>query len=328
MNRFGRLFSVQIYGESHGLSVGIIIDGCPEGISLNKDDFTNDLLRRKTGDLGTSPRLETDIPIIKSGVFNDFTTGSPIIIEFENNDIKSEDYEKNKNIPRPGHSDFVAYKKYNEFNDYRGAGHFSGRLTIGLVAAGVIAKKIISDIDIKAKLISAGGLTDIKQAVSSAINDGDSIGGIVECRINNVPIGLGEPFFDSIESLISHIIFSIPAVKGIEFGSGFSSAAMRGSEHNDSLINIDGKTETNNSGGINGGLSNGNEIVFRVAFKPTPSISKEQNSIDINSGQITKLKIKGRHDSCIALRTSVIVEAAAAIALADLYLINKNYRKL
>lgn len=326
MNRFGRIFSVQIFGESHGLSVGIIIDGCPEGIRLNKNDFENDLLRRKTGDLGTSPRFETDIPIIKSGVFNDFTTGSPIIIEFENNDIKSEGYEKIKNIPRPGHSDFVAYKKYNGFNDYRGAGHFSGRLTIGLVGAGVIAKKIISEIDIKSKLISAGGLTNIEQAVSSAINDADSIGGIVECRINNVPIGLGEPFFDSIESLISHIIFSIPAVKGIEFGSGFRSAAMRGSEHNDSLINIDGKTNTNFSGGINGGLSNGNEIVFRVAFKPTSSIPKEQISIDINSGQIKKLEIIGRHDACIALRALVIVEAAAAIALADLYLINKNYR--
>jgi chorismate synthase len=325
VNRFGRIFSVQIFGESHGYGVGILIDGCPEGISLAEDDFMTDLIRRNSGLPGTTPRREPDSPLLKSGLFNGYTTGAPILIEFPNLDVKSEDYYRIKNTPRPGHSDLTAYTKYRGFNDFRGGGHFSGRLTAGLVAAGVVAKKVIHPAFAKADLISAGGSVDIEKAVLEALEDGDSVGGVVECRIKKLPVGLGEPFFDSVESVISHIIFSIPAVKGIEFGSGFAAAGMKGSEHNDEILDLQGNTSTNNAGGINGGISNGNEIYFRVAFKPTSSISKEQNTTDLQTGEQVKLSLRGRHDACIALRTPVVVEAAAAIALADLTLLNKKF---
>ncbi|RKY51889.1 MAG: chorismate synthase, partial [Candidatus Neomarinimicrobiota bacterium] len=209
------------------------------------------------------------------------------------------------------------------FNDYRGGGHFSGRLTIGIVAAGVLAKKIISPIKISSTLIEAGGTKNIEMAVEKAIKAGDSIGGIIECNVKNVPIGLGEPFFDSAESLISHIVFSIPGIKGIEFGSGFKAAEMKGSNHNDPIINNEGKTSTNNAGGINGGITNGNDIIFRVAVKPTPSISLIQHTMNIKTNEMKDLSIEGRHDTCIALRIPVIVEAAAAIVLANL-LIQEN----
>ena len=326
MNRFGRIFSVQIFGESHGSGVGILLDGCPPGIEICAEDFFNDLERRKSGNIGTTSRKENDEPIIKSGVYNCLTTGAAILIEFPNSDIKSEDYIKLKDTPRPGHSDFTAYSKYHGFNDFRGGGHLSGRLTAGIVAAGVIAKKIIEPINISAKLILAGGNANIEHSVKNAVDTGDSVGGLLECIATNMPIGLGEPYFDSVESVISHIIFSIPAVKGIEFGSGFKAAEMRGSEHNDELINSDGTTSTNHAGGINGGISNGNELVLRVAIKPTSSIAKEQNTINLQTGEKEIIKISGRHDACIALRAVVVVESAVAIALADLMLINRMYK--
>jgi chorismate synthase len=318
MNSFGRLFKVSIFGESHGESVGVLIDGCPPGLALSDTDFSRDLERRKSGAKGTTPRQESDVPLIKSGIMDGKTTGAPMLVLFENRETDSEAYEQIRYTPRPGHADFTAWKKYRGFNDYRGGGHFSGRLTVGLVAAGVIAKKLTGPVTFEAKLIEAGGSKDIDNAVEAAVRDKDSIGGVVECRISNVSVGLGEPFFDSVESLISHIVFSIPAVKGIEFGAGFAGSRMRGSELNDEILNLEGRTKTNNAGGINGGITNGNDVVFRVAVKPTSSIGILQSTVDLLTGENVQLSVAGRHDTCIALRMPVIIEAAAAIVFADL----------
>jgi len=320
MNSFGKLFRVSIYGESHGKEVGVLIDGCPAGINLCEQDFEKDLLRRKSGAKGTTPRLESDQPMIKSGVFEGKTSGAPLVIAFENSNTRSKDYESLKDTPRPGHADFTAMKKYGGCSDYRGGGHFSGRLTLGLVAAGVVAKKIIEPVFLHAAIVEAGGETDIDKAVNRAIAAGDSIGGIIRCKVTHVPIGLGEPFFESVEALLSHMMFSIPAVKGIEFGAGFKSARMTGSQHNDLIIDREGKTETNHAGGINGGISNGNPIVFRVVVKPTSSISLPQHTVNMKTGKRADLIIEGRHDTCIALRIPVVVENAAAIVLSDLLL--------
>jgi len=324
MNTFGRQFRINIYGESHGKQVGILIDGCPAGLPLCVADFTKDLLRRKSGAKGTTPRIEDDKPTIESGVFNGFTTGAPILISFLNKNTKSGDYKNLITSPRPGHADFTAKMKFGGFNDYRGGGHFSGRLTLGLVAAGVIAKKVIHPISIQAKLIEAGGESDIEKAINHAVQNEDSIGGIVECRAEHLTLGLGEPFFDSVESVISHMVFSIPAIKGIEFGSGFQAAKMFGSEHNDQLVDASGKTDTNFAGGINGGITNGNPIVFRVAVKPTSSISKTQRTVNLDTGKQEELKVIGRHDACIALRVPVVLEAVAAITLCDLMLLDQK----
>lgn len=326
MNSYGRIFRISIFGESHSDFIGINIDGCPSGIDLRIDDFLKDIERRKGGIKGTTQRKEDDIPEIISGIFNFKTTGAPITILFRNKDFRKDDYEKFIDTPRPGHSDFVAMKKFNSFNDYRGGGHFSGRLTLALVAAGVIAKKIITNIIIKAYVLEICGETDLEKGLQKAISSSDSVGGIIECTSVGIPISLGEPFFDSVESLISHLVFSIPAVKGIEFGSGFKSAKMFGSQHNDCLVNLSGETKTNNSGGVSGGLTNGNELVFRVAIKPTPSTPKEQQTLNIRTNSIESLEIKGRHDLCIALRVPVIIEAITAIALTDLYLL-KTYNQ-
>lgn len=324
MNSFGRIFRVSIFGESHGPAIGIVIDGCPAGISLTTDDFNTDIERRKPGASGTTPRKEEDVPKILSGVFNDKTTGAPITIIFENSNTRSSDYEALRNTPRPGHADFVLHTKFNGYNDYRGGGHSSGRLTLPLVAAGVVAKKLLDGITINAQLIEAGGSADIEAAIQKAVEEQDSIGGIVSVSAKGLPIGLGEPFFDSAESIISHIIFSIPAIKGIEFGSGFNAARMKGSIHNDPIIDAEGTTATNNAGGINGGITNGNELNFRIAVKPTSSTPKEQQTWNKESQQVESFTVKGRHDLCIALRVPVVAEAATAIALADLLLLNKG----
>ena len=324
MNSYGRVFRISILGESHGECVGILIDGCPAGLSVQVQGFYDDLKRRMGGLEGTTPRKEPDIPLIKSGVFNGKTTGAPICILFENKDVDSSAYDSIKDTPRPGHADFTAWKKYNGFNDYRGGGHFSGRLTAGLVAAGVIAKLLIKPVKVEATLIKAGGSEDITAAVQSAMQNGDSIGGIVSCRASGLPAGLGEPFFDSAESLISHLVFSIPAIKGIEFGAGFSCARMRGSECNDEIIDLTGKARANNAGGINGGITNGNDIIFKAAVKPTSSISRMQHTVNLKTGEQVELHVKGRHDVCIALRAPVVIEAVTAIALADLMLIGSH----
>jgi len=318
MNSFGKLFRISIFGESHGNAVGAVLDGVPAGLSLKFEDFIADLNRRRSGAKGTTPRKEADLPKLITGIFNDFTTGAPLTILFENTNTQSKDYANLRETPRPGHADFVASKKFGGFEDYRGGGHFSGRLTLALVAAGVIAKKLIQPVKIEANLIEAGGMTDIELAIEKAIADEDSIGGIVECRAKGLPIGLGQPFFDSMEAVLSHMVFSIPAIKGIEFGSGFAAAKMKGSKHNDNILSMDGKTETNNAGGINGGITNGNNLVFRVAVKPTSSISKKQNTLNVTTGKIDELEVKGRHDTCIALRVPVVLEAATAIVIADM----------
>lgn len=325
MNSFGRLFRVSIFGESHGIGVGIVIDGCPPGIPLTSEDFMPDLARRKSGAKGTTPRQEADLPNLKSGVFNGFTTGAPIMVLFENTNTRSGDYSEFKETPRPGHADFVASQKYKGFEDYRGGGHFSARITLGLVAAGVVAKKIVNPAKISAKLVEAGGLKDIEKALDLAIADNDTIGGVVECVASGIPVGLGEPYFDSVESMIAHIIFAVPATKGIEFGKGFESARMKGSEHNDWFTDTHGNTRTNHAGGINGGISNGNDISFRVAIKPTSSTPKAQQTMNFKTGEMTDFIVKGRHDICVALRAPVIIEAATAIVLADLALITKSF---
>ena len=324
MNSFGRIFKVTIFGESHGHCVGINIDGCPAGLPLTVDDFTADIDRRKAGAKGTTPRKEDDIPRIMNGVFNDKTTGAPITILFDNNNTRSTDYEKQKAVPRPGHADFVATKKFGGFEDFRGGGHFSGRLTVCLVAAGVIAKKLLSNIKVEANILEIGGETDIAKGLQKAIDAKDTIGGIVECKVTGFPIGLGEPFFDSAESVLSHAVFAIPAVRAIEFGTGFAAAKMFGSEHNDWIENADGKTATNHSGGVVGGISNGNDLVFRIAIKPTSSTPKEQQTLNIETGEVEPFSVKGRHDLCIALRVPVVLEAVTAFVLADLMMLEQR----
>lgn len=324
MNSFGRIFRVSVFGESHGECVGVIIDGCPAGLSLTAEDFIIDIERRKGGTRGTTPRKEDDIPELITGVFNNKTTGAPLTIIFRNNNTRSSDYEKQRDIPRPGHADFVASQKFGGYEDYRGSGHFSGRLTVCLVAAGVVAKKLLTGVNVEARIEEIGGEADAEKGLQKAIDAKDSVGGIIGCRVAGLPAGLGEPFFDSAESLISHIVFAIPAIRGIEFGTGFAAAKMKGSEHNDAITDMQGHTATNHAGGITGGISNGNELVFRIAVKPTSSTPKEQESLNRATGQQEKFSVKGRHDLCIALRVPVVLEAATAIVLADLMLLEQR----
>ena len=329
MNTFGNKFRVSIFGESHGPFIGVTIDGVLPGLPLNEDDFVQDIARRKPGAQGTTPRKESDIPEIVSGIYEGHATGAPLTIVFRNENTRSEDYESFRKNPRPGHADFTANLKFGGFNDPRGGGHFSGRLTLPIVAAGVVAKKMLYFAKFHAVLKEVGGISEPSawaDALKAVEAEGDSLGGVVECVVAGLPIGLGEPFWDSAESLISHAIFSIPGVRGIEFGDGFQAAAMKGSEHNDLFpehhcCHSEQSEEshhccgrhhrpqppvTNHAGGVNGGITNGNPLVFRVAFKPTSSIAKAG--------------IPGRHDVCFALRTPVIVEAMAAIVLVDLAL--------
>ena len=342
MNTFGNRFRISIFGESHGPRIGVTVDGILPGIPLSEEDFAEDLAHRKAGALGTTPRTEDDFPQIVSGVYEGHTTGAPLTILFRNENTRSEDYEGFREHPRPGHADFTANLKYGGFNDPRGGGHFSGRITLGVVAAGVIAKKMLYFAKFHAQLVEVGGVADASawpDALKAAQAEGDSLGGVVECTVEGLPIGLGEPFWDSVESMVSHAIFAIPGVRGIEFGDGFAASRMKGSEHNDPFPEHEccgghhqegeehhcchGEHEegehhccgrhkrpqppvTNHAGGINGGITNGNPLVFRVAFHPTASIAKAG--------------IPGRHDVCFALRTPVIVEAMAAIVLADLAL--------
>lgn len=319
MHSFGQYFRITIWGESHGQGVGIVVDGCPPGISLLPCDFMVDMKRRAAGVLGTTTRREIDKVQILSGVFEGYTTGASIMLYIENKDVSSAEYDTLRYMPRPGHADYAAYMKYKGYHDHRGGGMFSGRMTAALVAAGVIAKKIIPFATFKAEVIEAGGQTDIESAITHAIERNDSIGGIVECRVRGIPAGVGSPFFNGLESVISHIVFSIPAIKAIEFGDGFMLARMSGVEVNDVLL-PDGSTVTNHLGGINGGIANGNEIVLRVCVRPPSSIAREQQSFDIRTGEIKNITVRGRHDVCIALRVPVVLEAAVAIALADSYL--------
>jgi len=329
MNHFGRLFGINIFGESHGSSVGILLDGVKPGIKLSEEDFAYDLKRRKSGGKGTTPRIESDEIIIESGVFNGYTTGAPILLRFLNTNTKSKDYSNLVSHPRPSHADYVANIKYDGFNDYRGGGHFSARLTLGIVAAGVVAKKMMPEVSFETKIINLGGQTKqelFDEVLNNTIKEHDSVGGIVEIKIKNVKKGLGEPYFDSLESTISHLLFSIGGVKGVEFGLGFELAKLKGSEYNDLIIDKEGHTKTNNNGGINGGISNGNDIIIKVAVKPTPSISKAQQTYNFKEDMVSELVIEGRHDAAIILRAQVVLENACAIALADAMLIANAYK--
>ncbi|TAF90999.1 MAG: chorismate synthase, partial [Bacteroidetes bacterium] len=320
MNQYGTLFTVTIFGESHGPKIGIVIGGCPAGLALTPEHFLYDLERRKGGNQkGTTPRKEADYPIIVSGVFNGFTTGAPITILFENANTRSGDYEKLRAIPRPGHADFVAHKKFGGFEDYRGGGHFSGRLTTCLVAIGVVAKLLLQHcgVSIRANIDSIRGMPSIQEGLQKAIAAKDSVGGVLSCTVTGVPIGWGQPFFNSLESEISKLVFAIPAIRGIEFGTGFAAAEMLGSEHNDAIENTQGTTTTNHAGGIVGGISNGNDLFFKVAVKPTSSTPKPQQTLNWETGETDVLEVKGRHDLCIALRVPPVLEAVTALALAD-----------
>ena len=357
MNTLGRKFRVSIFGESHGELIGVVLDGVPAGLELSEHDFQQDILRRKSGAKGTTPRIEADSPMIVSGVFEGHTTGAPLTITFKNTNTHSSDYELFAEMPRPGHADLTAALKWDDCQDPRGGGHFSGRMTLPVVTAGVVAKKILEDATIldetpvrgiNARIIELGGIalgevrvSDVagdseaasvyvdaseselpaawQDAIDKAMNEGDSLGAVVECVVPYVDPGYGEPFWDSVESQVAHAVFAIPGVRGIEFGDGFAAAQMKGSEHNDP-IGEDGRPLKNGAGGINGGITNGAPIVFRVAFKPTSSIRKAQQTFNFATGQMDELVVPGRHDACFALRAPVVVEAMTAIALADLVL--------
>jgi chorismate synthase len=332
MNTFGRKYRVSIFGESHGELIGVVLDGVPAGLELSEDDFVQDILRRKSGAKGTTPRIEADQPCIVSGVFEGHTTGAPLTVTFRNTNTHSSDYSLFAAMPRPGHADLTAALKWDDCQDPRGSGHFSGRLTLPIVAAGVVAKKILKDATmldetpcsaVNARIVELGGMSDQEQwqdAIDQAIREGDSLGAVIECTVPDIDPGYGEPFWDSVESQIAHAVFAIPGVRGVEFGDGFRAAAMKGSEHNDP-IGPDARPIKNGAGGVNGGLTSGAPIVFRVAFKPTASISCAQQTFNFETGEMDTLQVKGRHDACFALRCPVIVEAMTAIVLADLALL-------
>ncbi|MGN0190178.1 MAG: chorismate synthase [Candidatus Cryptobacteroides sp.] len=329
-NTFGNNIRITVFGGSHDPLMGVRMEGVPAGLPLGKTDLEADIARRKPGAKGTTPRIEADEPFITEGVADGMTTGGPLTIEFRNANTRPGDYSQFESVPRPGHVDYVTHPaRYGvegarEFPSFTGGGIFSGRVTLVIVAAGAVAKKMLyaayPDVSINARLVSIGGSDDEsrwQELIDGAVADGDSLGGVVECVAEGLPVGLGEPYFDSVESVVSHLIFSIPGVRGVEFGDGFAASAMRGSEHNDPF-GPDGKPAKNGAGGVNGGLTNGAPLKFRVAFKPTSTIHKAQRTYDFSRGEMTELSARGRHDTCFALRTPVIVEAMTAIALANL----------
>jgi chorismate synthase len=324
MNSWGRLFRVSILGESHGDCVGVLVDGCPAGLSLSEADFAGELARRRPGERGTTRRREGDVPRLLSGVHRGKTTGAPLLILFGNEDIDAAPYSALRHRPRPGHGDLVMLQKFGGFADGRGGGTTSARLTVAMVAAGVVARRVLPRVRFSSRVMEAGGRTDIEAAVAEAERAGDSLGGIVECQVKGLPAGLGEPFFDSVEAAVAHLAFSIPGVKGIEFGAGFAGARLPGSGFADEILDRAGKTRTNNAGGINAGITNGNALVFRVAVRAPSSSALVLKTIDLRTGRSVKMAPRGRHDRCTALRLPVILEAAAAIVLADLMLLEQK----
>jgi chorismate synthase len=354
MSEFGSNIKISVFGESHGEGIGAVIDGIPAGFRLDTDKILAQMARRAPGrDKTATPRVEKDFPRILSGVLDGVTTGAPLACLIENTNTKSGDYKNLLEIPRPGHSDYTAYVKYNGCNDIRGGGHFSARLTAPIVFAGAVIRQILESkgIKIAAHIASIGNVSDerfnpveigeeltdrlntesfalidkskeseMRDEVARAQKDGDSVGGVVECAVVGMPVGVGGPLFDGIEGQIAKAVFAIPAVKGVEFGVGFECAKLRGSENNDPYIIKDGgvATKTNNSGGILGGISSGMPIIFRAAFKPTPSIAKEQDSVNLGAMENTKLSVRGRHDPCIVPRAVSVTEAMAAIAVYDM----------
>lgn len=351
---WGNKIKLSIFGESHGEGIGIVIDGIEPGIKINMDNIEKDMERRAPGRNSLSTqRKEGDKPEILSGIFNGITTGAPISMIIRNTDKRSRDYSKIKDVMRPGHADFPGYIRYNGFNDYRGGGHFSGRITAPLVFAGAVCKQILKEkgIIVAAHVKSIKNIKDksfidstldlnylnslkgfelplidksieenMRKEILEAKEDMDSVGGTVECGVFGISAGVGNPFFDSVESTLAHLLFSVPAVKGVEFGRGFELTSMRGSEANDEIYYEGGvvKTKTNNNGGILGGITNGMPIIFTTAIKPTSSIGKKQNTINIGSKENTILKVEGRHDPCIVQRAIPVIEAVTAIAICEL----------
>lgn len=323
-NILGKLFQVVSFGESHGPCIGVVVDGCPAGLKIDLQKISKDLARRRTGQDLTSPRNEEDAFEIQSGVLNNITTGAPICMTVRNEDVQSKDYEDRRFTPRPGHADYTAFVKYGGFEDYRGGGRFSARVTAGFVMAGSIAKQLLEKIgiSISAQPVEIGGVRDSSQMIhkiNEAMEKGDSVGGIIEGTALNLPVGLGEPVFDNLDGELARALFALPAVKGVEFGSGFESARKLGSQNNDAFEMKDGKiqTTTNNAGGILGGLSNGMPLVVRVAFKPISSIAQKQKTIHLETGAETELETKGRFDPCPIPRAIPMVSAMMAIVLAD-----------
>jgi len=328
-SQFGRKIKISIFGQSHSPAIGVTIDGLPAGIKIDFDKLRDFTARRRPGQNEvTTARVEADEAEFISGLVNGVTCGVPLTAIIRNKDAKSEDYNEIFDIPRPGHADYTAHVKYNGFHDTAGGGHFSGRLTAPLCITGGICLQILNGmgVSISAKIVQIGDIRGTDKEMTEEIlrvkEESDSVGGIIECTATGLPAGLGDPMFDGIENRIAGIVFGIPGVKGIEFGSGFAGAALRGSENNDSFY-MDGeevRTRTNNCGGILGGITNGMPVIFRAVFKPTPSIGKEQNSISLSRKENAILNVKGRHDPCIVPRAVPCVEAAAAIALYDAYL--------
>lgn len=348
-NSFGKLFTITSFGESHGRCVGIIIDGCPAGLPLTEQDIQKEVDRRRTGSsIASTTRAEEDKVEIFSGTFNEFTTGAPICLLVWNRDVDSSEYEKTRFLPRPGHADYTAFIKYGGFNDFRGGGRFSGRITAGFVMAGAVAKKLLGRIGVEifAHTVEIGGIKAVKKSIEAiktsvetdplrcadlqasremlkvieqARNEGDSVGGVIEGIALNVPVGLGEPVFDTIEGELAKALFAIPAVKGVEFGSGFSAARKKGSENNDSFAISDDRvvTTNNEAGGILGGISNGMPVTLRVAIKPTSSIARKQDTVDMEKMQPASLEVKGRHDACIVPRAVPVVGSMMAVTLCD-----------
>ncbi len=356
-NSIGKEFVVTTFGESHGNVIGVVVDGCPAGLPLSENDFQEELDRRIPAEPKiVSARVEKDVAKILSGIFNGFTTGAPITLIVENKEMKSSDYEAVKDLPRPGQADYPARVRYGGFNDYRGGGRFSGRVTVALIMAGTIAKKLLSryNVDVLAYTLAIGGIKSEKhfssaeirknrnlaatrcpdlicaekmeQAIVEAKKEGDSLGGIVECVAVNMPVGIGEPLFDALDADLAKALFAVPAVKGVEFGVGFAAARLHGSENNDAYVSNNRKvsTFTENAGGILGGLSSGMPILIRVAIKPTPSIAKEQNTVNMCTLENTTLSVKGRHDPCIVPKAVPAIEASVAITLAD-HMIRSGY---
>jgi len=349
-NSIGKEFVVTTFGESHGKIVGITIDGCPAGLPLTEADIQAEVDKRipKQPKI-VSGRIEKDKVQVLSGVFNGFTTGAPITMTVENKDVDSSDYEAMKDLPRPGHSDYTARMKYGGFNDYRGGGRFSGRITVALIMAGAVAKKLLNQVgvDIFAYTKAIGNVKldkslsyeevrsrryetavrcpdkatakKMEEAIVAARKEGDSLGGIIEIIAANVPVGVGEPLFDALDADIAKTLFSIPAVKGVEFGAGFKAAELKGSENNDAFQLLSGRviTSTNNHGGVLGGISSGMPIVIRIAVKPTPSIAKEQQTVALSTMENATLRVVGRHDPCVVPKAVPAAEAVVAITLAD-----------
>ncbi|MDE6140913.1 MAG: chorismate synthase [Alistipes sp.] len=326
MNTFGRQLRVTLRGGSHTAEIAVVVEGIPAGVALDEGMFAADLDRRRPRTVGTTARRESDFPHI-AGLCDGRTTGEALEIVFRNENIRRSDYSRFADCPRPSHADLTQRRKYGDCCDISGGGQASGRMTVALVAAGVVAKRIVPWACFSTRLVSVGGQTDpmlFDDEIAAAAAAGDSVGGVVECRVSGMRVSLGEPFFDSAESMISHLVFSVPGVKGIEFGDGFEGARKHGSERNDAIVDAGGRTATNNEGGINGGITNGNDVVFRVAVKPTASISREQVTYDFSTGRMERLVVGGRHDACIARRAMVVIEAVAAIALADMYLVESR----